>query len=87
MKRPRRSKIPPPGSVPVHTPSPAEVEQKMSRGGGWTALTLATWGVDWPPKRGWRERLRRKWQMEQRLLRENDVELDRRWFASIGDDE
>lgn len=51
----------------------------------WTSYTLATWGVGWPPPRGWRESLRRKWQMERRWNRENDAkddvdELTRRWL-------
>lgn len=42
-------------------PSPQEVEQAQTRPGGWTAITLAGWGVMWPPPRGWRDELRRRW--------------------------
>ena len=34
-----------------------EIEAARSRRGGWTAATLAGWGVPWPPPKGWRERL------------------------------
>lgn len=44
------------------TPSPQEVIEKMSAAGGWTAVQLAAWGIAWPPKKGWRDELRRRWQ-------------------------
>ncbi len=42
-------------------PSPMEVREAMTPAGAWTALTLANWGISWPPEHGWREDLRRKW--------------------------
>lgn len=43
-------------------PSPLEIEAAKSRGGAWTAATLARWGIAWPPKHGWRAELRRRWE-------------------------
>lgn len=34
-----------------------EIEAKKTRAGGWTKAQLAEWGVDWPPKKGWKDRL------------------------------
>ncbi len=42
-------------------PSPMEVKEAMTPAGSWTALTLANWGVEWPPQHGWRDELRRRW--------------------------
>lgn len=35
----------------------AEMEAARSPQGGWTRKQLATWGVKWPPPRGWRQAL------------------------------
>ena len=35
----------------------AEIEAAKSPKGGWTAKTLATWGVSWPPPHGWKDAL------------------------------
>jgi hypothetical protein len=42
-------------------PSPREVESAKTPRGAWTAKQLAQWGVAWPPRHGWRERLREQW--------------------------
>lgn len=34
-----------------------EIEAAKSPKGGWSAKTLASWGVPWPPPKGWRKRL------------------------------
>ena len=34
-----------------------EMEAARSPRGGWTAATLAKWGVPWPPPKGWRRAL------------------------------
>ncbi len=34
-----------------------EIEAGRSPRGGWSAATLASWGVPWPPPKGWRQRL------------------------------
>jgi hypothetical protein len=34
-----------------------EIEDARSPAGGWSAKTLAAWGVPWPPPKGWRKRL------------------------------
>lgn len=43
-------------------PSPDEVSEAQSGNGGWTAKQLAEWGIGWPPPKGWREELRRRWE-------------------------
>lgn len=45
-------------------PSPHEIEEAMSPAGGWTALTLAGWGIKWPPHKGWRKALIRQWKQQ-----------------------
>lgn len=45
----------------VHLPSPAEIENARSAGGGWSQATLAAWGVPWPPPEGWRADLEQRW--------------------------
>jgi hypothetical protein len=42
---------------PSMIPSPAEIEAAKTPRGGWTRATLATWGVPWPPPKGWRKAL------------------------------
>ena len=34
-----------------------EIEAGLSERGGFTRKTLEGWGVDWPPRRGWRKAL------------------------------
>lgn len=34
-----------------------EVEDAKTPAGGWTKEQLAKWGVSWPPKKGWKDRL------------------------------
>ena len=41
----------------VRTLTAQEIEDARSPAGGWTAATLASWGVPWPPPKGWRQRL------------------------------
>lgn len=55
-KRRRKSKVP---AVvgPRYVPSPQEVIDGLSAKGGWTAKTLASWGIKWPPQKGWRRKL------------------------------
>jgi hypothetical protein len=43
-------------------PSPEEVQAAASsRQGGWSAEQLAAWGYSWPPPKGWRAELARKY--------------------------
>ncbi len=43
-------------------PSPGEVQAAAaSRVGGWSAEQLAAWGHSWPPPKGWRQALARKY--------------------------
>lgn len=42
-------------------PSPAEIAAARTPRGGWTRATLASWGIEWPPPRGWRRRLEVEW--------------------------
>ena len=39
------------------TPSLEEIEAARTPAGGWTKEILASWGVPWPPPRGWRLKL------------------------------
>jgi hypothetical protein len=34
-----------------------ETERGKSVAGGWKRKTLKSWGVSWPPRKGWRDRL------------------------------
>lgn len=45
-----------------HIPSPSEIESAKTPAGGWTRATLATWGVSWPPRRGWRAMLEEEYE-------------------------
>lgn len=38
-------------------PTKEEIEAARTPNGGWTKETLKSWGVSWPPKKGWREKL------------------------------
>jgi len=49
------------GEVDVHLPSPEEIRQRSKGDKGFTKETLASWGVQWPPPKGWRERLEQQW--------------------------
>lgn len=42
-------------------PSPDDVLAAATGGCGWSAKTLATWGVPWPPPAGWRNELQKRW--------------------------
>jgi hypothetical protein len=37
--------------------SEAEIIAAMTPKGGWKAVTLASWGIAWPPPQGWRRKL------------------------------
>lgn len=60
-------------------PSPQQIldgrtpKAKQPDVGAWSAATLASWGVPWPPCKGWRTRLERQWAAAHRL----DYELVR----------
>jgi hypothetical protein len=51
-----------------YVPSPAKVLAASSdgKGHGFTRKTLELWGIGWPPPRGWRRDLRRRWEAAQR---------------------
>ena len=51
----------------IKFPSPDEVQAAASRTGGWSAATLAKWGIAWPPKHGWRVELERRWRAQNRI--------------------
>jgi 5-methylcytosine-specific restriction endonuclease McrA len=38
-------------------PSPQEIEQYRTPNGGWTRHDLQMWGVQWPPRHGWKAEL------------------------------
>jgi hypothetical protein len=50
---------------PRKVPSPDEVEATSSAGKGFSRATLAAWGISWPPKKGWRKRLKQEWIRQQ----------------------
>ena len=54
------------GAPGTHLPSPDEIQEACTGPGGWTAAELAEWGVPWPPPKGWRRYLERRWQQQQR---------------------
>lgn len=37
--------------------TPQEIDAARTPAGGWTREQLATWGVPWPPPKGWKDRL------------------------------
>lgn len=47
-------------------PSPEEVEAARTPHGGWTKAQLAEWDVPWPPPKGWKQDLARKYDIEGR---------------------
>jgi len=44
--------------APLRVPA-KEIEAAKTPNGGWTKAQLAEWGVEWPPRKGWRARLAR----------------------------
>ena len=49
----------------MRTPSPKEIRNARTERGGWTKAQLEIWGVEWPPPKGWRKTLERRWIKEQ----------------------
>jgi len=39
------------------TPTREEIDAARTPRGAWTKATLASWGVPWPPPKGWKARL------------------------------
>lgn len=64
-------------------PSPEEVllsrtPKSIAAGNeAWSAKTLASWGVPWPPPRGWRIVLRARWEQENYVGAEDSCQPDR----------
>lgn len=48
-------------------PSKQEIMAGQSKRFGWTKETLESWGVSWPPRKGWKRRLIRKHKHQQRM--------------------
>ena len=44
-----------------YLPSPGEVAAASTNDAGWSRATLAEWGVPWPPPKGWKSDLERRW--------------------------
>ena len=38
-------------------PTPTEIEAARTPQGGWTRETLERWGIEWPPRKGWKRAL------------------------------
>lgn len=49
----------------AYIPSPEEIKSLCTPAGGWTKAQLAQWGVPWPPPKGWKHELERKWRSMQ----------------------
>jgi hypothetical protein len=47
-------------------PSLEEIEQARTPAGGWAKQQLGRWGVAWPPPKGWRHDLERRYQQAHR---------------------
>jgi hypothetical protein len=43
-------------------PSPAEVLAARTPKGGWTKAQMIVWGLPWPPPKGWRKDLERRYE-------------------------
>jgi len=54
------------------------IEQLKTAAGGWTKESLALMGVDWPPQKGWKERIignemdERTFAQLQRIIKEQE---------------
>ena len=82
----------PPPLPLTRKPSPREIEDARTPRGGWSRKTLAHWGVAWPPKKGWRQRLEDAWRRKHpagpQTIRHPtippDDDLTRQFAATIG---
>ncbi|MFJ7131020.1 hypothetical protein [Streptomyces sp. NPDC098101] len=45
-------------------PSPEEIEAARTPAGGWKRDQLAAWGVSWPPPKGWKDELAKRWRAD-----------------------
>ncbi|WP_406447193.1 hypothetical protein OG782_00460 [Streptomyces sp. NBC_00876] len=43
-------------------PSPEEIEAAKTPNGAWARVQLAEWGVPWPPPKGWKDELIKRWE-------------------------
>lgn len=41
----------------AYRPTAAEIQAAMTKNGAWKKATLKSWGVPWPPPKGWKQRL------------------------------
>lgn len=74
-------------------PSPEEIAAAKTKGGGWTQVQLAEWGIPWPPPKGWRARLEgfgKRRAIEDRYRQEVNVDVDEgdadvsiSWFEEV----
>jgi hypothetical protein len=51
------------GVIYAPAPSPEEVAAACKGPGGWTKAKLAAWGVPYPPPKGWRAELERRYRL------------------------
>jgi hypothetical protein len=47
----------PTGTTEPVVPTEAEIDAAKTPAGGWTRAQLSSWGVPWPPPKGWRRDL------------------------------
>lgn len=45
--------------LPIYRPTAQEIADRLSAAGGYSRETLASWGVPWPPPKGWKKALLR----------------------------
>lgn len=58
------------------TPSPAEIEAAKTPRGGFSKESFKRLGLPYPPSRGWRRELERRWRAEQRAKRKPPLDLE-----------
>ncbi|WP_405808462.1 hypothetical protein OG524_35935 [Streptomyces sp. NBC_01520] len=46
-------------------PSPEVIEAAKTPKGAWTRAQLAEWSVPWPPPKGWKDELIKRWKAAQ----------------------
>ncbi len=57
-------------ATPTKIPSPEEVEAAKTGRGGFKRAVLESWGIAWPPKKGWRTRLRLAWEEQEQARKQ-----------------
>jgi hypothetical protein len=77
IRRERRMEAKRAKRVLVWLPSPKEIELNKTAKGGWTRITLESWGVPWPPRKGWKKEL------EEKFRKSSSEEISHNWQKHI----